>query len=524
MVDHESDYDVDAAIDVQNDSDNDSVFSDDIEDYPDEDELNDDADNFLDQNVIDDVTDKDVDDASYGDFQDDYDESDDYDGGYNSDSDAEAVFPDDDVDSDGGGDVQPQLMNFAAQPPAAAPMAFRAAAAAPARARAPAPTQGKKMCPICRKKPCYSDGKTTFPYCGKTCAAKAKATLCVVCHAKPRYRSGKTTYPYCGKTCAAKAKGGAGQRGLCDYCHKRPKYHDGKKTYPFCGKSCAAKAKPTRPKPVGPTCAIPGCNKPVYKPKNGKAGKYCSRSHVELAKVACLVCHKRKRYGKYPFCGKACARQVERRAPTLLEVPAGHVMFRDVENQFKKSWRSGNPPPIKKLYKLIERNSSVVKYTRYRASVEARGHFRRRKLAAGNERRRWHGTRRECKVGDPGNRHFCGSATCSLCIIMRTSFDLSKAGKNYTSLRFGPGIYTSSTSATAGGYCRNVQASPYKALLLAKVVVGRTIKPDQDHNDWKAPPKGYDSVVAKGTAAGGDELIVYTNDAARPSYLIVFQG
>jgi hypothetical protein len=61
--------------------------------------------------------------------------------------------------------------------------------------------------------------------------------------------------------------------------------------------------------------------------------------------------------------------------------------------------------------------------------VEKRGQFVAAGRSAGNENRRWHGTRRECSLGDPGNTKFCASTTCSLCCIVRTSFDLSLFGK-----------------------------------------------------------------------------------------------
>lgn len=97
-------------------------------------------------------------------------------------------------------------------------------------------------------------------------------------------------------------------------------------------------------------------------------------------------------------------------------------------------------------------------------AVEARGQFVSQGRSAGNENRRWHGTRRECNLGDKGNTTFCGSSTCSLCCIVKTSFDLSLWGKKtgwgrceifilftplktYRLLRFGKGIYTSSTSS-----------------------------------------------------------------------------
>jgi hypothetical protein len=65
----------------------------------------------------------------------------------------------------------------------------------------------------------------------------------------------------------------------------------------------------------------------------------------------------------------------------------------------------------------------------FSAAVESRGQFVAQGRSAGNENRRWHGTRRECNLGDKGNTTFCGSSTCSLCCIVKTSFDLSLWGK-----------------------------------------------------------------------------------------------
>ena len=65
----------------------------------------------------------------------------------------------------------------------------------------------------------------------------------------------------------------------------------------------------------------------------------------------------------------------------------------------------------------------------------------------GNENRRWHGTRRKCNIGDKGVTGFCTDSKCSLCCIIKTSFDL-KFFKGATGWgRFGAGIYTSSTSS-----------------------------------------------------------------------------
>ena len=80
-------------------------------------------------------------------------------------------------------------------------------------------------------------------------------------------------------------------------------------------------------------------------------------------------------------------------------------------------------------------------------SVEAKHNFASKGLPRGNENRRWHGTRRKCKLGDKGVKNFCGDSDCSLCRIVKTSLDL-KYFKEATGWgRFGEGIYTSSTSS-----------------------------------------------------------------------------
>ena len=51
-----------------------------------------------------------------------------------------------------------------------------------------------------------------------------------------------------------------------------------------------------------------------------------------------------------------------------------------------------------------------------------------------------------CTLGDKGCATFCSDAQCSLCCIIKTSFDVAHCGKN-AGKRYGVGIYTSSTSS-----------------------------------------------------------------------------
>ncbi|KIJ66837.1 hypothetical protein HYDPIDRAFT_166294 [Hydnomerulius pinastri MD-312] len=345
-------------------------------------------------------------------------------------------------------------------------------------------------------------------------AATTKAVnLCDVCHAKPKYFDGTKTHSYCSKSCAAKMQNKAAssssppKRGksskaparasanMCDYCHKQPKYNDGKTTHSFCGKSCAQKANAAG---AGATVTP---SKPV---KNG-----------------CLLCGKAVKKGH--FCSQACTAKAERSAPALIEVPTTHDTFKSVSDQFKASWRHQTScPTVRRVYKVMGHPSSIAKYEAYRASVEARGKFVAAGRSAGNENRRWHGTTRECLLGDNGNGNLCSSTTCSLCGILRTSYSL-----NLFDCRFGAGIYTSSTSSKSNDYSTNVKPSNLKTMLLNKVVVGKGYKMTQDNTSLTAPPPGYDSVLAEVVVGGSlnyDELVCYSENAIRPSYLLMYDA
>ena len=148
-----------------------------------------------------------------------------------------------------------------------------------------------------------------------------------------------------------------------------------------------------------------------------------------------------------------------------------------------------------------------------RNAVEARGCFTTLGLNPGNQRRRWHGTNRKCNIGDDGRTSFCSSSRCSLCRIIKTSFDVSLAKQKTGWGRFGSGIYTSSVSSKsatrssvvaiwalirgvsrANDYSENLVDSPWKAILLNLVVVGEAKVYKTDRPTLTEPPEGYDSV------------------------------
>jgi hypothetical protein len=164
------------------------------------------------------------------------------------------------------------------------------------------------------------------------------------------------------------------------------------------------------------------------------------------------------------FCGRNCISQAEQRAPLLIQIPKSHKKYTTgedfnftscsllpppiplplllflgllahsslVREQFNKSWRHPTKrPQVKHVYKIIYSANLMRAYTTYRSEVETRvgtpagG-------GPGNEQRRFHGTKRACLVGDKGNTTLCTSDQCSLCRIIRGSYDI-KYYKNNTS-------------------------------------------------------------------------------------------
>jgi len=149
-----------------------------------------------------------------------------------------------------------------------------------------------------------------------------------------------------------------------------------------------------------------------------------------------------------------------------------------------------------------------------------------RGITGGNTRRRFHGTVRECCLGDTSSENaLCRLSTCNLCRIIQSSFQLAKAGQRTNFGRFGAGIYTSATSSKANDYSFGFgSASPNKAMLLNDVVMGRVVKLTRTDTSLKQPPRGFDAVIGEpGGDLNYDECVVYNNDAIRPSFLIIYR-
>ncbi|KAJ3540717.1 hypothetical protein NM688_g6188 [Phlebia brevispora] len=277
-------------------------------------------------------------------------------------------------------------------------------------------------------------------------------------------------------------------------------------------------------------CQLPSC--PKASVERLGTGRYCSSFHesnsLGLRRIGCLNCRKRL-VADDDLCTK-CRNEIQDDTPKLVQVPEHHILFDSITNHFRDTWGRSVKlcPSVKSVYKIIPQKAVLNKYAAYRASVEERGHFVKFGKRPGNETVGWHGTRRGCQLGNNEQTTFCTFTTCSLCGIIRTSFDVaygaSGLGFGLGWEILGKGIYTSSSSSKSDKYSFNENwSTPFKAMLLNKVVMGRCYIADKTEGTLQGPPPGYDSTRLP-QAATVDDIAVYRNDAIRPSFLVVYES
>ncbi|KDQ12132.1 hypothetical protein BOTBODRAFT_34750 [Botryobasidium botryosum FD-172 SS1] len=333
---------------------------------------------------------------------------------------------------------------------------------------------------------------------------RARTPMCVVCGVRPRYKSGIKSYPTCGLSCAGKLERGGDGRGdgggpnleggnsdnLCVVCHKRPKYSKGGKSYPQCGRTCRDKARAAQSRPRDINGGGSGGNGSLAISGNNKS---------------CLMCWKAPARETSHFCGSNCANAADHRAPLLLEAPRGHFVFQQVANYFKNSWGdAGTPAPdVKKVYKIVQAPTYSAMHKNYRSRV-------------GNELRRWHGAVRACTIGNGGNTTPCTLRGCSLCHILRSTFNAAKYPDGM--------IHTSSTTNKSDNYSKNLNQYPSKAMFLTKLAAGKSAKLPRSQLPAQRIPAGHDSVQLIGSRSNSliDDLAVDNGEAVQPSYLVIY--
>lgn len=199
-----------------------------------------------------------------------------------------------------------------------------------------------------------------------------------------------------------------------------------------------------------------------------------------------------------------------------------------VRGRFLEHWGKDEPGArVERIFRITPSPLLCEEHERYALHV-------------GNRRERFHGTGAKCDFGIDQKSQPCSDAGCALCSISARGFRLDRngTGPNFrrvnfstaSGLRYGPGLYFSATSGKsheyAGGSERIRHGRRWRSMFLASVAAGRAHLAYEDSLDIDRPPAGCDSVVGETRAKGGslnyDELVVYTERAALPQYLIVY--
>ncbi|CAG8658708.1 6602_t:CDS:2 [Ambispora leptoticha] len=267
---------------------------------------------------------------------------------------------------------------------------------------------------------------------------------------------------------------------------------------------------------------------------------------VERSSQLCLVCIRENALQGKDICGDICQDYIIKNAPCLLNLPTNGQKFKDISNQFIKSWKHAHKPlpDVTAIWKIYCSEAMNKRYNAYRDAVEYQQKLagkpfpkgdgmRRRTMTAGNEQRRFHGTKMNCFVGLLKTAILCSDNTCAICCIIREGYKLKFVGTGEISLafqRFGRGLYFSGTSSKSDDYneksLKNYNGFKYKAMLLNKVVVGKGFPQIVDDTNLVRPPNGYDSILGEPSSTGNlnyDEVVVYDEAACLPQYLIIYR-
>lgn len=255
-------------------------------------------------------------------------------------------------------------------------------------------------------------------------------------------------------------------------------------------------------------CGLPGCTQ--ERQRHG----FCSEDHKQRAERRGLLA---------PEC-----RGVERVFRGATGEYACDLLTKEsperagVIEQFGNAWRKpGAVPRVERVYAV-------------RPPPALSERFARHARAVGNIRRRFHGTGAECDFAVDLNRAPCTSASCALCSILGCGFRLAHAGTgpnagNRATLRYGRGLYFSSTSGKSNDYAMRSERirsnRRWRTMFVASVAAGRAYRTEEGELDVSKAPDGYDSIVGEvGANLNYDELVVYNEAAALPEFLIVYSA
>lgn len=136
----------------------------------------------------------------------------------------------------------------------------------------------------------------------------------------------------------------------------------------------------------------------------------------------------------------------------LVALATNDPYYHLVRDKFIEGWGHADKarPPVRAVLKILSPNDSLDAYKRYRERVAA-GINDQKAKNQGNQKLLFHGTNRYCGIAEnPDKIRVCDLSECSLCSIIRTSFNINKSGDKHSFRRFGKGIYTTTCASMHG--------------------------------------------------------------------------
>ncbi|CAM9267091.1 unnamed protein product, partial [Hapterophycus canaliculatus] len=285
----------------------------------------------------------------------------------------------------------------------------------------------------------------------------------------------------------------------------------------FCGSRCARWARDYHL--VGESkCSLPGCNEFTMRhDQTGADLGYCCMIHLMKAEERSLAPNPEPHVDR-TFRGGASD---DFKLSVLTKL---HPDYSSLKEQFLEKFQKPiQGLKVERILKIQVPNDVRQKHEAYEPTIH-------------NMRRRFHGTScsEACRFFVDLRGGPCGVPHCNVCSICTHGFRLKgtvgrTAQRTNMNLRYGEGLYFSSVSGKANDYAvasekQGARDKKWRCMFVANVSAGNAYRTTEGKlPDHMCPPQGYDSVVGEvGPELNYDEVVVYNEDAALPTFLIVY--